>query len=128
MVRAVVALVTVEIADGAATKMVLVPCRCRGRRGVSVTGSVPVRAVVILLMVEIADGAATKMVLVPCRCRGRRGVSVTGSVPVRAVVRDGMRGMWHGMPECFRRTGRNGKEARRMQKEGIDNKQLMNHN
>ena len=44
------------------------------------------------------------------------------------VYRDGMRGMWHGMPECFRRTGRNGKEARRMQKEGIDNKQLMNHN
>ena len=35
------------------------------------------------------------------------------------VYRDGMRGMWHGMPECFRRTGRNGKEARRMQKEGI---------
>ena len=63
-VRAVVILLMVEIADGAATKMVLVPCRCRGRRGVSVTGSVPVRAVVVLLMVEIAGSTATEMVLV----------------------------------------------------------------
>ena len=56
MVRAVVALVTVEIADGAATKMVLVPCRCRGRRGVSVTGSAPVRAVVIRVGAGVGAG------------------------------------------------------------------------
>ena len=35
------------------------------------------------------------------------------------VYRDGMRGMWHGMPECPQNAEGMGRNARRMQNEGI---------